>query len=334
MGPRRRAPGARAAAPRPAARDHGRAQRPALGAARGLRPPPEGRGPARAPAGHLQEGAPAPLPAHGLPPHPPRRPHGAVLERLRADDHPGPRGRPEDPGADRRRAPPLRPVPGRDGVRVDRGRRAAHRRPGPPRGHVRRGGRPPDQRLARDAAHVLSPRRALPHADAQRRPRLGRRGARRQRQVQRARDGRRPLALRRRGRARDEPPGHGRGRRARARGHDAQGDRSVGGARDLLALEHARGLQPPAQRAGRRFGEPQGQGRRRDAQPQRALRRGRLLRRGRQGGRHGAPGGRPRGPREARLRFGAPRGPRRGLRRHQDARAGHGGRLDLPRAHR
>ena len=94
---------------------------------------------------------------------------------------------------------------------------------------ARHGRRPRHRELARRAARLLRPGRALHDAHAQRHARLGRR-----RHRQRA--ARRAHAVRRGSRARDEPPRHARRPLARVAGHDERRARRDRGAGDLLAL--------------------------------------------------------------------------------------------------
>ena len=106
----------------------------------------------------------------------------------------------------------------------------------------RHGRRPRDRELARRAARLLRPRRALHDAHAQRDARLGRRRAR-QREARRAHE------LRARGGPRDEPARDARGSRARVAGRDEQRARRDRGAGDLLAFRGARARRSSAQRA-------------------------------------------------------------------------------------
>ena len=121
----------------------------------------------------------------------------AVLVGLRPGRPPG-RLRPRAARADRHRPPHDRPLPRAPRLRGDRRRGRAGHEGGADRLAPRDRGRPRDRELARRAARLLRPRRALHDPHPREDPRLG--GLR-----DRRRPPRRPHPLRRGGGARDEP---------------------------------------------------------------------------------------------------------------------------------
>ena len=174
-----------------------------------------------------------------------------------------------------------------DGCRHSRrASRRAHRLAA---GHGRRARH---REFARRAARLLRSRRALHDADAQRAHELGGlAGA--------AAGARRPHAVRRAGRAGDEPARHAGRSVAHLRRHDGRRAARVAGAGDLLAFLGARALRRAAQRAGRHPEASQGERRRGDGHVRRRLHRSRGRRRA------GAGDGGDQPPRDRQERRGA-----------------------------
>ena len=169
----------------------------------------------------------------------------------------GKRGGARDARADRHRAPHDAALAADvcDGAHRGRGRARLQERAD--RVDDRHGGRPLDRQLARHAAHDARPRRRLHDADPQPQRAVGRLGDRQA-------GARRPVEVRRRGRARDELARDARRPQPRLARHDGGRDSRQRGAGDLLALVGEGAVQRAAQRARQRPADAAEERRRRD----------------------------------------------------------------------